>query len=32
MILLMIVDQNMFLMLVIWLGMFVCRNLCKWLC
>jgi len=19
-------------MLVIWLGMFVCRNLCKWLC
>jgi len=27
-----IVFQNMILMLVIWLNMFVCWNLCNWLC
>jgi len=29
---LMIIVQNMFLILAIWLGMFVCWNLCKRLC
>jgi len=32
MILLMIIVQNMSLILDIWLGMFVYRNLYKWLC